>query len=162
MSAPRARDVMRTNVVSVRPDLTLRELQDVLLKARIQGAPVVEGGRVIGVVSRSDVVRQLKLEEQRLGDAAYYLEPFDADDRAPGDQDRILEGVGVRVAKRLVREVMIEDVVSVSPDATLPEVARRMLERPVHRVFVLEQGELRGVISSLDLVRRIAEESPGA
>lgn len=157
MSRRKARDVMRTGVVKVRPDMPLRELEEVLLRERIQGAPVVEGNRVIGVVSRSDVVRQLKLEEERLEDASYYLEPFDADQRAPEEDDRIFEGAGVRVANLPVREVMIEDVVSVPPDATLPEVARQMLERPVHRVFVLEGGELLGVISSLDLVRELAK-----
>ena len=154
---PRARDVMRKDVVTVRPDMPLNELEGVLLRERIQGAPVVEGGRVIGVISRSDVVRQLKVEEARLEDAAYYLEPFDADLRKSDEHDRILEGVGVRVATRPVREVMVEDVVSVPPDATLQDVARRMLERPVHRVFVLEEGALLGVVSSLDLLRLVAE-----
>lgn len=152
-----AAEVMRCDVVTVRPDLSLRELETVLLRERIQGAPVVEGGRVVGVVSRSDVVRQLKLEEERITAASYYLEPFDAEHRAAAEDDRILEGVGARVAKLRVRDVMIEDVVSVAPDATLGEVARCMLERPVHRVFVLEGEELRGVISSLDLVRQLAE-----
>ncbi len=147
---------MQSDVVTVHPELQLRELESVLLRERIHGAPVVEGGRVVGVVSRSDVVRQLKLEEERIADAAYYLEPFDADRRAPEQDERIFEGVGARTAKLRVRDIMIQDVVSVPPDAPLAEVARCMLERPVHRILVLEEGELRGLISSLDLVRHLA------
>ncbi|MEN8183240.1 MAG: CBS domain-containing protein [Myxococcota bacterium] len=152
-----ARDVMQTEVVSVRADMPLSELEGVLLRQRIHGAPVVEGNRVIGVVSRSDVVRRLKFEEQRLEDAAYYLEPFDADQRGSEDHDRMLEAVAVRVAKLRVRDIMIEDVLSVAPDATLQEVAKKMLERPVHRMFVMEEGALLGLISSLDLLRLFAE-----
>ena len=47
MSRRKARDVMRTGVVKVRPEMPLRELEEVLLRERIQGAPVVEGNRVV-------------------------------------------------------------------------------------------------------------------
>jgi CBS domain-containing protein len=52
---------------------------------------------------------------------------------------------------------MIDDILSVVPDATLQEVAKVMLERPVHRVLVMEGGALLGLISSLDLLRLFAE-----
>ena len=153
----RARDVMQTSVVTVRPQLPLNGLEEVLLRHRIHGAPVVEGGRVLGIVSRSDVVRQLKLEEERLTDSAYYLEPFDADLRTPEDHRQVLEAAAARVAQLRVCDVMIEDLRSVSPEATLQEVAKVMLEGPVHRVLVMEEGALRGLISSLDLLQLFAE-----
>jgi CBS domain-containing protein len=148
---------MQAEVVTVRPDMPLSELGGVLLRERIHGAPVVEAGRVVGIVSRSDVVRQLKVEEQRLTDSAYYLEPFDADLRSPDDDLRMGEAVAARVAKLCVHDVMIDDILSVVPDATLQEVAKVMLERPVHRVLVMEGGALLGLISSLDLLRLFAE-----
>jgi len=148
---------MQAEVVTVRPDMPLSELGGVLLRERIHGAPVVEAGRVVGIVSRSDVVRQLKVEEQRLTDSAYYLEPFDADLRSPDDDLRMGEAVAARVAKLCVHDVMIDDILSVVPDATLQEVAKVMLERPVQRVLVMEGGALLGLISSLDLLRLFAE-----
>jgi signal-transduction protein with cAMP-binding, CBS, and nucleotidyltransferase domain len=99
----------------------------------------------------------LKVEEQRLTDSAYYLEPFDADLRSPDDDLRMGEAVAARVAKLCVHDVMIDDILSVVPDATLQEVAKVMLERPVHRVLVMEGGALLGLISSLDLLRLFAE-----
>jgi CBS domain-containing protein len=152
-----ARDVMQTEVVTVRPDMPLSELEEVLLRQHIHGAPVVEGGRVVGIVSRSDVVRQLKLEEQRLTDSAYYLEPFDAELRTPEDQNRTFEAVAARIAKLCVHDVMIEDLLSVAPDATLQEVAKVMLERRVRRLLVMEAGALLGLVSSADLLRLFAE-----
>jgi CBS domain-containing protein len=152
-----ARDVMQTELVTVRPNLPLGELEEVLLRLRIHGVPVVEGGRVVGVVSRSDVVRQLKLEEQRLTDSAYYLEPFDAELRSPEDRGRTGEAVAARIAKLRVQDVMIEDLLSVAPDASLQEIAKVMLERRVRRVLVMEAGTLLGLVSSLDLLRLFAE-----
>ena len=54
----RVKDLMQSDVVTVGPDLTLRELEEVLLRHRIHGVPVVERGRIVGHISRSDVVRQ--------------------------------------------------------------------------------------------------------
>jgi len=52
-----ARDVMQSKVITVEPDMGLDEVAELLCRERISGAPVVEDGEVIGVVSRSDLVR---------------------------------------------------------------------------------------------------------
>ena len=51
-----ARDVMQAEVVTVEPTLPAAELEALLDRERISGAPVVEGGRLVGVVSRADLV----------------------------------------------------------------------------------------------------------
>ena len=55
----RARDVMQASVLTVSPGMSLTELEDFLVSKRITGAPVVERGVLIGIVSRSDIVRLL-------------------------------------------------------------------------------------------------------
>ena len=55
-----------------------------------------------------------------------------------------------------VRDVMNTDVVTVEPDTPLEEVARRLVERHVHRVPVVERGRLLGVVAALDFVRLVA------
>ena len=152
-----AGEYMRTEVVTVRPDLPLSELADVLLRHRIQGAPVVEDGRLVGIISRSDVVRQLKVEEERISDSSFYLEPFDADEHRAEDQERVLQSAASRMPKLCVGDMMITDLVTVSPETPLDAVARQMLERRVHRVLVTEDGVLHGILSSLDLVALFAE-----
>ena len=154
-----ARDLMQIDVVTVEAGRPLTELEEVLLRHKIHGAAVVEHGKLVGIVSRSDVVRQLKLEEERIAASAFYLEPFDADDRRPEDYERVLEAAASRVAKLHVRDLMVGDLISVSPDASLQQVASVMLDRRVHRVLVTEGDELRGIVSSLDLVRLFADGS---
>jgi CBS domain-containing protein len=152
-----ARDLMRTGVVCVRPEMPLGELEEVLLRERIHGAPVEDGGRVVGIVSRSDVVRQLELERERFEASSFYLEPFDADERSNGETARVWEAAGARLGRLAVKDVMTREVVAVRPDAPLQEVARVMLERRVHRLLVMEDGRLLGLVSSTDLISVLAE-----
>jgi CBS domain-containing protein len=53
----RVRDLMRPASYAVSPDITLEELARILLKARIHRAPVVEDGRLVGIVTTFDVIR---------------------------------------------------------------------------------------------------------
>jgi CBS domain-containing protein len=52
-----------------------------------------------------------------------------------------------------VREVMSKNVVSVMPEDDLRDVTRKMEEAQVRRVLVVENGRLRGVISTADIAR---------
>ncbi len=154
----RVADVMRKEVVTAAPDLLLSDLEALLVRERVTGVPVVEKGRVVGVVSRSDVVRQLELERAQLGAAsAFYLEPWDVERRGPEDEERVPHAVAERLEHLRVRDVMVHHVIQVAPGAPLLEAARRMVENRVHRVIVIEEGRLVGLLSALDLVRLVAE-----
>jgi CBS domain-containing protein len=148
----RARDVMQANVLAVPPELTLAALEDFLLSKRISGAPVVEDGKVIGIVSRSDVVRCLSLERSLSGLIADGL----ASPEEPASSARLPTDVEERLTAHTVRDAMVVDPVVVPPDAPIADVARLLHERHIHRVLVTEGATLRGVISTLDLVRLIA------
>lgn len=148
----RARDVMQANVLSVPPELTLAALEDYLLAKRISGAPVVEDGKVIGIVSRSDVVRCLSLERSLSGLIAEGL----ASPEEPPSAVRLPADLEERLTAHTVRDAMVVDPVVVAPDTPIADVARMLHERHIHRVLVIDRGTLRGVISTLDLVRLIA------
>jgi CBS domain-containing protein len=59
MLGTRARDVMTAPAVSIAPDEPMEALADLLLKRRVNPVPVVESGRLVGIVSRTDVVRMM-------------------------------------------------------------------------------------------------------
>jgi CBS domain-containing protein len=59
MLGTHARDVMTETVVSVGPDEELEALAELMVKRRVNPVPVVEGGRIVGIVSRSDIVRMM-------------------------------------------------------------------------------------------------------
>jgi CBS domain-containing protein len=62
-----------------------------------------------------------------------------------------------RLADRRVEEAMTPGVVSVEPKASAPEVARVLRENRIHRVFVVEDGRMVGVISAFDVLRLVEE-----
>lgn len=154
----RVREVMRAEVVTVRPEMRLVELEEVLLRHRIQGAPVVSGGEVVGIVSRSDLVKHLQVEQSQAElMSAYYLEPFDADSASEADRERVAQTVGARWKDARVTDVMSRELLAIEPDAPLESAAKRMVERRVHRLLVMEGPRLVGLLSSLDFLRLVAE-----
>jgi len=160
----RVRDVMKAEVVKISPEATAPEIQREFLRARVGALPVVASdGRLQGIVSRSDIVRQQSVE-QSLAELA--SSGIDADLSAPAGRlslDSIGEAVGRRLARLRARDLMIRDVVTVSPDDSLAEAAHRMLDRRIHRLPVVEEGRLVGILSAFDFVtlyaERVREES---
>jgi CBS domain-containing protein len=56
---PRASDLMSTPVITVNEETSLRDIADILTSRRIKRVPVVRDGRIVGIVSRADLVRAL-------------------------------------------------------------------------------------------------------
>jgi len=157
ISEQRIADIMQRKVKTIGPDKTLPELERELLRWRIGAMPVVERGKLVGIVSRSDVVRQLCLERS-LGEAMAdaYRDQTDAS-FASESQAAIADEIGRRMERRRVREVMIQDVVTVSPELPVTKAAQLLIERRIHRLPVVENGKLVGIVSSLDFTRLVAE-----
>jgi CBS domain-containing protein len=149
-----AGDVMTKAVVTVDPSLPALELERLLDRERISGAPVVEDGRLVGVVSRVDLVRaQTDASEGADALLDYYR---DAGGGSP-DASEHARLAGSRVEKRCVRDLMTTELVTVTPDRPVAEVARTLADRGIHRLLVVEKGRLCGLISSLDVVRLVGE-----
>lgn len=157
-----AREVMSTPVVTVEPQVTVADLMDVLLSEELSGVPVVDRDqKVVGVVSSTDIMRAAA-DEARV--------PTDAGDDLPPAFYRELGSAPLELALTLpanlprthlgalpVRDIMTRATFSVRPDATLPEVARFLDRAGVHRALVMEGATLVGVVSTVDLVRSLAE-----
>ncbi len=153
-----ARDLMHGAVHTVDPDMSLADLERSFLRTGVSGFPVVEDGRLVGIVSRSDVVRQLSVERSQAETISdYYREATGIEDAEASLED-IAERVGARLERLRVADLMIRRLITVSPEQPLGEVARILLEHRIHRLPVTEAGRLVGIVSSLDLVRLFAED----
>ena len=154
-----AQDVMHRNVAVVDASATVAELERDFVEAGVSGFPVVDAGRVVGVVSRTDVLRQLGGkggETPRLSTFYADLADFDHEAAAESFADAAARG-GQPVEALRAHELMTRSVITVSPEAPIEDVARALVEHGVHRVLVTDGGTLVGIVSSLDLVRVIAE-----
>jgi CBS domain-containing protein len=154
------RDLMTPTVRTVSPDMRLTELERFLISGHLSGAPVVQAGKLVGVVSRSDVVRQLVVERT----SAEYV----ADARYSGlaswhhlpDMEMagwISDAVADHLEHVRVGDIMVTDVLTVAPDADIRDAARVMVDHHVHRVLVVEGDVVRGILSATDLVRLVAQ-----
>ncbi len=155
------RDVMNEKVLTVEPALALPELEREFLASRVGAFPVVDGTRLVGLVSRSDVVRQLVTErsyEEYVSDF-YYSDG--GGDEGGADQRESLEEIasrsGARLASLRVEDVMSRSLITTSADEELASAAATMVERRIHRLPVTESERLVGIVASLDLVRLFAD-----
>jgi CBS domain-containing protein len=147
-----ARDVMQTHVVALSPDDPMYVAQRLFYEEGIHGAPVVdEGGTVIGMLTSTDILRALtEAKEVAPVEPGIYRDDLDA---IGGGWGIAPDDFKERVRDAVVSEYMTEDLVHVAPDMPIPALARTMRENQIHRVLVLEDGNVRGIVSTFDLVQ---------
>ncbi len=149
-TTPTVRDVMTSSVSTLTPEQTVEEAADLLAARGIGAAPVVEDGRLVGLLRDDDLI----VSEARLH--APTVVPFlGAELVLPGSMHRFEQELR-RVAASTVREVMSTQFPTVSPDDSLEALATIMHEQGVTHVPVVEGGELVGIVTRGDLVRHLA------
>jgi CBS domain-containing protein len=146
-----ARDIMETQVITLSPNDPLSSVHRLFFEEEIHGAPVVdEQGRVLGIITTMDLLRAAADEHDTArGDPSYFHELFEL---SGPDWDDAPDGFIDRLREHTAAECMTEDVACVSTDAGVPEIARTLRQNRIHRVLVVEDGILRGIISTSDLV----------
>ncbi|MFB9905386.1 CBS domain-containing protein [Allokutzneria oryzae] len=133
----RARDIMTSPVICVRPETPVREAASVLTKNRFAALPVVdEDSRLVGIVAEADLIR----------------------DRIPTDpRAHIWRADGDNVEKEAppgtVGEVMTKTVTVMTPSADVADIAERMVERHVRSVPIVDGPRLVGIVSRQDVLR---------
>ena len=181
----RLRDLMTTDVVTLSPDTTLRDATALLATRHVSGAPVVAGGRVVGVVSVTDLLDFVATAPAtgRGRDAA--PDAWDALDEVPpwnGDEDPpsaffvdlwesgsgeddvgMVDGTLVPggpadpLAEHTVAEVMTRRLRALAPSVDVAAAADYMRTVGIHRVLVMERGRLVGIVTTSDIVRAVAD-----
>jgi CBS domain-containing protein len=126
------RELMHQNVITVNLDTSINDAVVTLTDAHISALPVVDGGgRMVGVVSSSDILTS----EAEANDAV--------------EREALFE-------QMMVRDIMTRRPLTVAPDTEVREAAQQMLYADVHRLFVTAGDEVVGVISTTDIVRAVA------
>ncbi|MCL2458262.1 MAG: CBS domain-containing protein [Desulfobulbus sp.] len=147
----KAKDIMTREVITVKESATVRELTTLLLTSNISGVPVVDDNdRVIGVVTESDLIFQNK--KVHLPTAFALLDAFVFLER-PGKMEQELK----KMAGSKVSDICTRNLVSVTPETELDELATLMAEKKIHTLPVMREGQLVGVIGKSDIIRTIAQ-----
>jgi CBS domain-containing protein len=145
----RAMDVMTTDVITVDPDMTVQSLAKLLAERGISGAPVVDSdGRLVGVISEGDLLRRAEIgtaRRHRVRRRSWWLDDFASD----------LAREYVKSHGRTVNEIMSRDVVTVTEDTDLADVAALLEAKRIKRVPVMREGKVVGIISRANIVRAL-------
>lgn len=133
-------DVMTRNPLSMRPQETVGQAEELMTENRIRQLPVVEGAALLGIVTDRDIRSYL---------SGSLLEP-DARDRA---------------LKTPVRELMTTEPLTLSPDDDLQEAVELLIDEKVGGVPVVDEAEgLVGIVTYVDILKcfleRLREEQP--
>lgn len=175
------RDIMTSEVITLDPEMTLRDALEILTARHISGAPVVEGERIVGVFSAMDAIEFLATTPgvpdvaatQSEGEAEELQEAADADADAPAayfvdfwsdagaDVSERFRDVGAAawdlLAEHTVSEAMSRRVAVLTPEASVRAAADVMQRTRAHRVLVIHGAKLVGIVSALDIANAVAQ-----
>lgn len=145
--------IMSRTTYCVRPEVSVETLASLLLDHRMSGVPVVNAeGQPVGVVSKTDLLRHL----HERGDTP------ETEEHRPAEDVAAL-GAGfhaTRVDATTVADIMMPVVFAIEQDVRIVEAAALMAGEGVHRLAVVDdQLAVIGIVSTLDIVRWVAEEA---
>jgi CBS domain-containing protein len=150
-SNPLVTHIMRSNIPQVSPDDSIATTARLLAKHRVPGVPVVENGKIIGIVTESDII--MREADVDVPTPVPFLDAIFMADAGPEFDDELRKVLAVNA-----RQLMTSPVISVRSSATLTEVATVMVDRGVNPVPVLDEAlRVIGLVSRADLVRVISE-----
>lgn len=133
----RVEDYMTSDLVVVDPETSLLEAQRLMGIKRIRSLPVVEEGKLVGLVTRTDMV---KVEPSRFA--------------SPHNQEQSLA-----ILLQPIEKIMTRRLVTTTPKANLVSAASSMLENKIHCLPVLDdEGQLSGIITDSDLFRMVVKK----
>ena len=144
----KAKDIMYTNVITVKQTATLRELNEIFQRHKVTAVPVVdEENRVVGMVTEGDLIRAILPSYVELHENSLYLHNFE-----------YLEERVHHVENMQVKEIMTPSVISVTEDTPILKVGSIFLLKRIERIPVMRGDKLVGIISRSDIYRAIFGE----
>ena len=139
------KDVMYTDIVCLKTSMNFLEAAALFLQNKISGAPVLdETGALVGVLSEKDLFRALYPSYQ-----SFYQNP------TPFLNEKELEETAEEAKEKTIGEVMTRRVVTTTPNTHVLKVGGLMIASGIHRVPVVEDGKIVGMVSRGTIYRAV-------
>lgn len=149
MAELKVRDLMTTQVVTLKPGDSIKQATIRFAVNNISGAPVVDNKRhLVGIISEDDILQLIVKRQGEMDEEGGKMLSYSFDSSS---QNTILQEAANAISNMKVEDIMIRTVLTTTPDATIVDLLKAMLERKVNRVPVLERGVLVGIISRGDI-----------
>jgi CBS domain-containing protein len=150
-------EIMTPDPITVQVDTRVRDAAGILRRNKIGGLPVMEGGQVVGVITESDILSLLTVEEP--SDDLWLPSPLEIIEvpiREYINWNKTKKALA-SIGDMKVREVMTSPAILISADADIEEAAELMLQEGIARLPVIKEGRLVGIVTRADIVRGIGK-----
>ena len=169
---------MTSNVLALAPETSLRDAVELLTARRVTGVAVISGGETVGTLSASDILayesilpgvpREREAGETLLEDpvtwddgteppASYFTDLWEDAGADVTERFDAIDGPEWDVlAEHTVGEAMSPNVISLPPTAAVYEAAEYMERSGVHRLLVVQEARLIGIVTTMDITRAVA------
>lgn len=127
--------IMSTDLHTVNLTNTLNDVKNMFNEHKVRHIPVVSGNKLIGLISLTDFMRIT----YNLGEV----------------KDQINQAIFSTLA---IKDVMTTDLVTVSPHDTVKDVAEIFAGKEFHALPVVEEDQLKGIVSTTDIIRYLLEQ----
>lgn len=154
----KVKDLMTKNVITFSPDMTIKEAMEILVKNNIGGAPVVENGKLVGIITQRDILSYLDMAYKRQG-WIFIPTPFDIIEiprvtALPYEKfTEIYESLG----KEKIGDIMQKKVYFVEPDDDIEDAIQLLGKGKINRLPVVDKDrKVVGIITRGDILRGLA------
>lgn len=137
---------MTIDVVTVSPNLEIIQAAKLLMEKRINGLPVVEGEKLVGIICQSDLIAQQK--EFPVPSLFSFLDGY-----ISLTSGKHLESEIQKIAATSVGQAMTPNPVTVNPDTSIENIASLMVDKNFHTLPVVDQDRLVGIVGKEDVLR---------
>lgn len=154
------KDVMTPEPVTIQADANVSEAASILRKRRIGGIPVMEGERLVGIVTETDLLSLLDVGE--LSDDLWLPSPLEIIEipiREFVNWEKTRKAL-TDISESPISDIMSTDVIYIDENAEIEEAAKLMLSEGIARLPVVKGDRLVGIVTRQDIVRGIGTAFP--
>jgi CBS domain-containing protein len=134
-AASTVRDIMTQNPATLERNETLDLAESVMNLGRIRHMPVVDDGKLVGILSQRDLFRSALITALGFG--------------------RKVTSALIKTIK--AKEIMTEKVITISPNASIKDAARQMIDKKIGCLPVVEEDRLIGLVTETDMLRYVVD-----
>lgn len=129
--------IMTTKLITLNVKDGLDKAEHLLKKHKIRHIPVLKNNKIVGLLSLNDILRI------SFADGAYREE----------------EDIASSIYEMFtIRQLMIRNLETVTPETTIKEVAELLINREYHSLPVVEDGILKGMVTTTDIIKYLLKQ----
>lgn len=140
-------DIMTKQVHTIAPDKTLKECAQVLKQRDVNGLVVLEGAKVVGVITKTDLFKAILPSYADIMEDEHLIASFE-----------YIEERAHKLYDKKVRDLMSTPPITIDGDMPVIKAGSLMIRRRVKQLPVVDGGALKGIVTLTDIINYISDK----